>query len=318
MTGREGRAHYRKMTRRDLTARQREVLALIAQGLTKAEIGERLGITLDGAKYHVAEILERLGVGSREEAAEWWREEDSMASRLRGAGTMVAGAVTWKWAAGVGVAVVGAGAAVAVLVATAGDEATPMAPAAATATPTATPEATPTQGPGIYGRFEIVPEGSPLEVCAFRDGAEVWRPYSWAERSSISRVGLRYSQLDERYPLYVRAPTLPPGWDLIEFRSDMTLFTTGALETTAFGLTFEDQDGGSIVILRMLREPGCTVQVSGPFGTGTIGGVEAVFHMEEPWSVHWFNGDVLTMVWSNVWDVDALMPVAVEVFESLE
>ncbi|MEX0784395.1 MAG: helix-turn-helix transcriptional regulator [Dehalococcoidia bacterium] len=53
----------------DLTDTQRRVLDLIAQGKTNHEIGQALGITLDGAKYHVTEILNKLGVDSREEAA---------------------------------------------------------------------------------------------------------------------------------------------------------------------------------------------------------------------------------------------------------
>ena len=54
-----------------LTPRQWDVLELIRQGLTNVQIAERLGITLDGAKFHVSEILGRLGLSSREEAAAW-------------------------------------------------------------------------------------------------------------------------------------------------------------------------------------------------------------------------------------------------------
>ena len=54
-----------------LTPREREVLELLRERLTNDQIAERLGITLDGAKYHVSEILSKLGVGSREEAAAW-------------------------------------------------------------------------------------------------------------------------------------------------------------------------------------------------------------------------------------------------------
>jgi DNA-binding CsgD family transcriptional regulator len=52
-----------------LTRREQEVLGLIRLGLTNEEIAERLGITLDGAKYHVSQILSKLGVATREEAA---------------------------------------------------------------------------------------------------------------------------------------------------------------------------------------------------------------------------------------------------------
>ena len=52
-----------------LTPREREVLSLIRLGLTNEEIAARFGITRDGAKYHVSQILSKLGVATREEAA---------------------------------------------------------------------------------------------------------------------------------------------------------------------------------------------------------------------------------------------------------
>ena len=51
------------------------MLALLREGLTNPRIAERLSITLDGAKYHVSEILSKLGVSSREEAARWQPSE---------------------------------------------------------------------------------------------------------------------------------------------------------------------------------------------------------------------------------------------------
>jgi DNA-binding CsgD family transcriptional regulator/Tol biopolymer transport system component len=57
-----------------LTAREREVFALLRRGLTNEEIAQRLGISLDGAKYHVSQILSKLGVATREEAAAWQKE----------------------------------------------------------------------------------------------------------------------------------------------------------------------------------------------------------------------------------------------------
>ncbi|MGE3076337.1 MAG: LuxR C-terminal-related transcriptional regulator [Dehalococcoidia bacterium] len=68
-----------------LTKRQREVLDLIGRGRTNYEIAQALGISLDGAKWHVREVLARLGVESREQAAERWRHERSWLSRTRGA-----------------------------------------------------------------------------------------------------------------------------------------------------------------------------------------------------------------------------------------
>ncbi|MCI0856925.1 MAG: hypothetical protein J4N98_09555 [Chloroflexi bacterium] len=54
-----------------LTPREWEVLALLREGLSNDEIAQRLGISLAGAKYHVSEILGKLGVASRQDAARW-------------------------------------------------------------------------------------------------------------------------------------------------------------------------------------------------------------------------------------------------------
>lgn len=57
----------------ELNHRQREILDLLVDGKTNGEIAESLGMTLDGAKWNVSEILTKLGLGTREEAAEYWR-----------------------------------------------------------------------------------------------------------------------------------------------------------------------------------------------------------------------------------------------------
>ena len=54
-----------------LTPREQEVLALLREDLTNPEIGQRMGISLDGAKYHVSEIIGKLGVSDRYAAAKW-------------------------------------------------------------------------------------------------------------------------------------------------------------------------------------------------------------------------------------------------------
>lgn len=52
-----------------LTARQLEVLALLAAGLTNAEIAERLVVSQRTAEHHVAAVLAKLGVATRRQAA---------------------------------------------------------------------------------------------------------------------------------------------------------------------------------------------------------------------------------------------------------
>jgi DNA-binding NarL/FixJ family response regulator len=52
-----------------LTRREREVLPLVAAGLTNKRIAERLFISENTAGVHVSNILGKLGVGTRTEAA---------------------------------------------------------------------------------------------------------------------------------------------------------------------------------------------------------------------------------------------------------
>ena len=67
MTTRRGRPRHADI----LTPREWQVLALLRDGLTNEQIANRLGISESGAKFHVSEILGKLGVSSRAEAAAW-------------------------------------------------------------------------------------------------------------------------------------------------------------------------------------------------------------------------------------------------------
>jgi NarL family two-component system response regulator LiaR len=52
----------------DLTEREREVLALMAQGMNNSQIAEQLVISISTAKYHVSSVLSKLGAATRTEA----------------------------------------------------------------------------------------------------------------------------------------------------------------------------------------------------------------------------------------------------------
>jgi DNA-binding CsgD family transcriptional regulator len=155
-----------------LTLRQWEVLTLVREGLTNPQIAERLGITMDAAKSHVSEILSRLELSSREEAAAW-RPEPPPApvmrpswanalghwwpsfARIAGAGAMVAAV------AGLGVIAYG------VINSEGAEEPTVGAAPSATAAPAL----------DSAGAEQIVAEGNLASFAATESGAvfTVWR-----------------------------------------------------------------------------------------------------------------------------------------------
>jgi len=60
----------------DLTDREREVVALLAEGLTNAQIAEKLTVSLATAKFHVGGVLSKLGVSNRAEAVTlYWQHQ---------------------------------------------------------------------------------------------------------------------------------------------------------------------------------------------------------------------------------------------------
>ena len=61
------REHEREMD--TISDREKEVLALVAQGLTNKEIADRLVISENTARNHVSRILDKLGLSRRSEAA---------------------------------------------------------------------------------------------------------------------------------------------------------------------------------------------------------------------------------------------------------
>jgi DNA-binding NarL/FixJ family response regulator len=64
---RRAEAGHEASAYRQLTAREREVLALIAEGLVNREIAERLVLSLSTVQTHYGHILEKLGLRNRAE-----------------------------------------------------------------------------------------------------------------------------------------------------------------------------------------------------------------------------------------------------------
>lgn len=160
-----------------LTPRQMEVMRLLVKGRTNGEIAHELGITLDGAKYHVTEILGRLSVTSREEAVSRWLEATGPPSHLRRGLRIIAGAAALK----AGAAVVAAVAVTGLVAAVIRIDESPEPPADPTldgagatvrATSTPAPSATPGRAPTSVPTPNR-PKGPPV----------VWR-WEWPEPSA--------------------------------------------------------------------------------------------------------------------------------------
>jgi DNA-binding CsgD family transcriptional regulator len=62
---------------RELSPRQREILALVAAGRTSKEIAGDLGISESTVNWHLSNAFERLGASSRAEAVALAMREDS-------------------------------------------------------------------------------------------------------------------------------------------------------------------------------------------------------------------------------------------------
>lgn len=62
-----------------LTARQAEVFALLAQGLTRKEIADKLVINVETVRSHCRRIFKAVGVRNRTELAlVWWSRQGSL------------------------------------------------------------------------------------------------------------------------------------------------------------------------------------------------------------------------------------------------
>lgn len=66
------------IVRRPLSARERQILAMVIMGLTNGEISQRLHLAESTVKSHLASTFDKLGVRSRAEAAELVRDPQEM------------------------------------------------------------------------------------------------------------------------------------------------------------------------------------------------------------------------------------------------
>jgi NarL family two-component system response regulator LiaR len=67
----------------ELTNREREVLAFLVEGSSNAEIAAQLHITVSAVKYHVSNILSKLGAANRTEAAALARRQGLVSRTTR-------------------------------------------------------------------------------------------------------------------------------------------------------------------------------------------------------------------------------------------
>lgn len=95
------------------TAREVQVLDSIARGLTNGQIASELGISFATAKWHVSEVITKLGVASREEVAVYWRQRRSLRGRAQRSLQGLVALTSLKVASGVAVAVAASGIAIA-------------------------------------------------------------------------------------------------------------------------------------------------------------------------------------------------------------
>jgi DNA-binding CsgD family transcriptional regulator len=176
-----------------LTRRQLEAASLAAEGLTNAEIAQRLGISERGVKYHLGEVYARLEVSGRREL------KDRLKGGLRG---LVAGGWLRRLALG-GAGIVAISAAVVAVQTTPPAEPAAISPSLparqATATPTPSPTSTPRATPTpaltyVSGELSIPALGLRSEVAlGRRRGAPEVAP------EAPDLVGLDYERLPTVY-----------------------------------------------------------------------------------------------------------------------
>lgn len=67
-----------------LTARELEVLTLVADGLTSSDVARRLWVSLPTVKFHLSRIYEKLGVTNRTAAVRWAQSHGLLEAEVPG------------------------------------------------------------------------------------------------------------------------------------------------------------------------------------------------------------------------------------------
>jgi DNA-binding NarL/FixJ family response regulator len=64
-----------------LTPREREILSLVAEGLSNADVARRLWVSRQTVKFHLGGVYRKLGVANRTEAARWAHDHGLLAAQ---------------------------------------------------------------------------------------------------------------------------------------------------------------------------------------------------------------------------------------------
>jgi DNA-binding CsgD family transcriptional regulator len=244
------------------TPRQREVLALMAKGRTNGEIAELLGISLAGAKWHVSEVLTKLGVASREEAAEYWKRAHRPSARMRRAFRALTGLTfVAKAAAGAtGMLAVAAGGVIFVG-ALASDGAVGSA-----AEPAPTPDLSCARQPGPADTIITLDGAVPQPILfAMRGTPGICMGTTWPGSVNIAIVGLRANTDLLAHVNLAERNTCPA-----------TLYGFADQETAAVRLIYDD---GSVLPLTLVAGP-AALQTEGRFFYSVIDCEKMVDHVE--------------------------------------
>jgi DNA-binding CsgD family transcriptional regulator len=198
-----------------LTPREWEVLSLIRDGLTNPQIAQRLSITESGARFHVSEILSKLGVSSRHQAVQW--SEVAQAQRRWGFSAFrlllrhLKGVTIVQMARAAGAALLVTAGVAFVLLALGvltNDRRSVSPPTERIGSQLPTPEIDPNQ-PTAYGPYRLLPPGFPRASVPYQDQMPPWP------------VGQANASFEEfrRSPLFVDVKGVPDDIPFLDMHS---------------------------------------------------------------------------------------------------